>query len=155
MNEQNWSIRPARLEDVGALTELSEELGYTVHPQTLKARLKRMLDDLETQVLVAELPGGEVVGWVHVYLVCTVESELYAEIGGLVMARVQRRRGIGRALMRTAEAWVQSCGVKVVRLRSNILRAEAHRFYESIGYHQIKTQLTFHKDLEGDSENRQ
>ncbi|MGB9593658.1 MAG: GNAT family N-acetyltransferase, partial [Anaerolineae bacterium] len=97
-------------------------------------------------VFVAEAEGV-VVGWVHVYAVATLESPAHAEIGGLVVDEAHRGRGIGRALMERAEAWARGMGLHTVRLRSNVIRAEAHAFYERIGYAPVKTQKVFAKRL--------
>jgi GNAT superfamily N-acetyltransferase len=84
---------------------------------------------------------------VHVYACPTVESELYGEIGGLVVDKDQRGQGVGKALMAEAESWASGRGIREIRLRSNILREQAHQFYQAIGYEIIKTQLTFRKAL--------
>jgi GNAT superfamily N-acetyltransferase len=76
-----------------------------------------------------------------------VESDLYAEIGGLVVDENQRGMGIGKALMAQAEDWVGDHGIHEVRLRSNIIREAAHQFYEAMGYENIKSQFTFRKTL--------
>jgi GNAT superfamily N-acetyltransferase len=55
---------------------------------------------------------------------------VYAEIGGLVVERRRRKKGIGKLLMTGAEEWAREQGCSVVRLRSSAVRTEAHRFYE-------------------------
>lgn len=59
----------------------------------------------------------------------------------------ERLRAIGRALMERAEAWAWDMGLAAVRLRSNVIRAEAHAFYARIGYAPVKTQKVFAKEL--------
>jgi hypothetical protein len=49
--------------------------------------------------------------------------------------------------MREAEAWGRRRGRSLVRLRSNTVRDEAHRFYEAIGYRNTKTSYTFEKAM--------
>jgi len=77
-----------------------------------------------------------------------VELDLYAEVGSLVVDQDQRGQGIGKALMDKAEAWARQCGITEVRLRSNVIRKEAHQFYEALGYERIKSQFTFRKALQ-------
>jgi hypothetical protein len=49
--------------------------------------------------------------------------------------------------MAEAERWSVERGVLEVRLRSNVIRKDAHRFYESLGYANVKSQFTFYKRL--------
>ena len=55
--------------------------------------------------------------------------------------------GIGRALVDAAEKWAVAQKVSEVRVRSNVVRERARRFYESIGYRVTKISNTFDKKL--------
>jgi GNAT superfamily N-acetyltransferase len=140
-------IRLAGPQDVTALTRLCAHLGYPTEAPLVAVRLEKILADSGQVVFVAEHPSSGVIGWVHVMKVINLESDPYGEIGGLVVDPQCRRGGAGRKLMAAAEAWSRSQGLYAVRLRSNVLRHEAHLFYQSIGYHNVKSQYTFHKDL--------
>ena len=45
-----------------------------------------------------------------------------------------RRRGIGRALIATAEKDFAERGIRRVALNTRLAREDAHKFYESLGY---------------------
>jgi GNAT superfamily N-acetyltransferase len=139
-------IRSAKEDDSAQLAGLAGQLGYPSNTRQVAARLAEILARPDHAVFVAEV-DGQIAGWVHGYACRTVESELYAEIGGLVVDSNQRGQGVGKALMAQAETWARELGIRQVRLRSNILREEAHQFYQAIGYEMIKTQLTFRKAL--------
>jgi GNAT superfamily N-acetyltransferase len=98
-------------------------------------------------LIVAETPAEEVIGWVHVSVNPLVESDLRAEINGLVVAEGQRSVGAGRLLLEEAERWARDRGCRSVSLRSNVIRDRAHRFYERNGYEHYKTQKAFRKAL--------
>ena len=100
-----------------------------------------------TEVGALRLDGGAV-GWVHVVLAEYVDAEAFVVIGGLVVDRARRRLGIGRALMDRAETWARERGCSMVRLTSSAARKAAHRFYEDLGYTNIKTQYSFVKALD-------
>ncbi|MFB3920620.1 MAG: GNAT family N-acetyltransferase [Terriglobia bacterium] len=87
------------------------------------------------------------VGWVHVFVCHLVESDAFTEIGGLVVDEKWRGAGIGRLLVEQAEAWARAKGCTSIRLRSNIIRQEAHQFYSKLGYRIVKTQHAFTKTL--------
>lgn len=83
----------------------------------------------------------------HVLFAEYVDAEAFVVIGGLVVDRNHRRLGIGRALMDRAEAWARQLGCSMLRLTSSATRKAAHRFYEDLGYTNIKTQYSFIKPL--------
>jgi GNAT superfamily N-acetyltransferase len=139
-------IRLVKENDSTPLADLSGQLGYLSTPEQIKVRLAGIFARPDQAVFVAEV-DGQVAGWVHVFACPTVELDLYAEVGSLVVDQDQRGCGIGKALMEKAEAWARQRRIYEVRLRSNVIREEAHQFYETIGYEKIKSQFTFHKVL--------
>lgn len=140
-------IRVAQLEDARAIADLTRQLGYEVPISTLSERLARLLRRGDQSFLVAEL-DGDVVGWVHVAMAEYVDAGLYAQIAGLVVDKRHRNTGIGRRLMAEAEEWARRQGCAVVRLWSSAMRTEAHRFYQRLGYANIKTQYAFVKSID-------
>ncbi|MEO0476496.1 MAG: GNAT family N-acetyltransferase, partial [Planctomycetota bacterium] len=87
-----------------------------------------------------------VVGWCHVLCIRLLESEGYAELGGLVVDQYFRRCGIGQALVQDAERWAIARGIGRLRAYSGNHRNAAHQFYLQIGYVQRETSV-FQKHL--------
>ncbi|HTX78208.1 MAG TPA: GNAT family N-acetyltransferase [Longilinea sp.] len=139
-------IRPANLDDAAALTALSLQLGYETNVRGVSERLSHLSAAPDQAVFVAEI-DGHVIGWVHVFFACYIESERFAEIGGLVVDEHWRCKGVGAQLMHRAEAWTRENGVSLVRLRSNFIRETAHQFYSNLGYSHEKSQKVFNKKL--------
>ena len=52
-------------------------------------------------------------------------------------------------LMEHVEEWAKTQGCFIIRLSSSSTRTGAHRFYEQLGYENIKTQYSFIKALDG------
>ena len=129
------------------LAELSGQLGYAATPEQVHRRLQLIKRGAEHEVWVAEAAAGEVLGWIEVLLERTLISDREAEITGLVVDASCRGQGIGRRLMEEAEQWARDKGCRSVRLRSNVVRAEAHAFYERLGYSVFKTQKNYRKML--------
>jgi GNAT superfamily N-acetyltransferase len=140
-------IRAARSGDERRVAELSRQLGYPSRTEQIRRRLKSIRRDPRHAVFVAEDADGRVAGWVHVFVYQVVEADPRAEVGGLVVDEAFRRRGAGRLLMERAERWALELGCGSVSLRSNVVRSEAHRFYENLGYRRVKTQHAFRKSL--------
>ena len=140
-------VRAARTADASRLAELSTQLGYPASPDDMQRRLPHL--DAERHFLrVAERETGDVVGWIHASHVLLLDSEPYVEIKALVVDEGARGQRIGEALLESAEEWARSLPCLIMRVRSNVLRERAHRFYERRGYAIFKTQRVFGKTLE-------
>ena len=140
------SIRVARISDTEDISTLTSQLGYEVDVSTVAARLSRILLRSDQQFTVAELDGC-LAGWVHAVISEYIESDRFVVIGGLVVDKNHRMKGTGRMLMDHAERWAREQGCLIVRLRSSSTRTAAHKFYEALGYTNIKTQYSFIKSL--------
>ena len=147
MNPPQILVRPMRVEDIAAVARLATQLGYPSTAAQIGRRFRALEDSPEASGLVAEGPDGTVLGWVHVFATRQLESDPGAEIGGLVVDESARGRGVGSALMTSAEAWARGRGFEVVSVRSNVIRIEAHEFYKSRGYQVLKSQYKLRKRL--------
>jgi GNAT superfamily N-acetyltransferase len=145
-DEAALTLRPAKLTDAAEFASLATQLGYTSSLRQVEERLTTMLDDPRHFILAA-VSGGRIVGWVHAYICCLVESDAYAELGGFVVDESHRGQGVGVKLLRKVEEWARQKGCHAVSVRSNIVRHEAHKFYAAHGFEQIKTQYAFRKRL--------
>ena len=149
MQAQGLSIRDAAAADAPAMAALSSQLGYPVAVDALAGRLARILARADQIVLVACAGGREVAGWIHAAEQEMLESDRRCEILGLVVDQRRRRLGIGRHLVAAVEQWASSRGLGGMSVRSNIVRAESHPFYERLGYERTKTQHVYRKRLAG------
>lgn len=141
------TLRPARASDASAIAELGGELGYPITVSEAASRLARVLDSGRGIVFVADT-ADDVIGWVMVHEVTALTSPPHAEIAGLVVAARSRNQGVGQQLVVMAERWAEDRGLSVLRLRANITREDAHRFYERIGFEKQKVQQVFSKPLD-------
>jgi GNAT superfamily N-acetyltransferase len=139
-------VRLADVADSEALARLSGQLGYPVDAERITRRLIGLQRDPGHAVFVSE-SGGSVTGWLHVHLYRLLETELMAEIGGLVVDDRRRGEGTGALLMARAEEWARARDCTAISLRTNITRAGAHAFYEKLGFRNVKTQHTYRKAL--------
>ncbi|MGH9387549.1 MAG: GNAT family N-acetyltransferase [Vicinamibacterales bacterium] len=147
------AIRPALVSDADDIAALTRQLGYELASVDAAPRLSRLLSRSDQLLLIAEI-DGRAVGWIHAGLWEDIEAEAFVVIGGLVVDRGHRRQGIGQMLIERAEEWAREQGCSIVRLWSSATRTESHRFYECLGYTNIKTQYAFVKSLDGaDTEN--
>lgn len=141
--------RPARMEDVPGLADLVTQLGYPTEVRIMEERMDRLLArPLVHRVVVAPGPtGGKLLGAIHATRRETIESDDLVEISGLIVDEQARGSGVGKLLVAAAERWARDLGLRVVRVRSNVVRTGAHRFYERLGFRVLKQQLAFVKEL--------
>jgi ribosomal protein S18 acetylase RimI-like enzyme len=144
------SIRNASLSDSPRISELCGVLGYPVSAEVMAERLARVIDRPEDTVLVAVLPSGRIVGWLHASERQLLEMGRYAEILGLVVDASHRSLGAGRELVASAEEWARARGLTDLHVRSNIVRTESHPFYQRLGFVRVKTQHAYRKALAGE-----
>jgi GNAT superfamily N-acetyltransferase len=114
----------------------------------MASRLARVREQRMGEVFVAAGEGdGRVLGWTHVVPRLQLEEPPFAELAGLVVADGARSLGVGAALLAAAEDWAKGAGFALMRVRSNVVRERAHRFYEREGYCRVKGQAVFHKSI--------
>ncbi len=130
------TVREALLSDGQELVSLISELSYSVTEQFVRDRLTELSSSVADIVFIADC-GGEIVGFLsfHLLPLLHVDGNL-GRITALAVSYRFRRRGIGHKLITAAEefAWSRRC-VRV-EITSGDHRAEAHVFYEAVGYRQ-------------------
>lgn len=141
------ALRAAVGEDAGAIARLAGQLGYDVAAHAVEGRLAALRAS-GGEVLVAAAPDGRVLGWMGLRIQHSLTSPAQAEIASLVVDEAARGCGIGRRFLAAAEAWARAHGLATVRVLSNTVRHDAHRFYDREGYARIKTQQLFARSLE-------
>ena len=146
------TIRSASLEDITGLSDLSTQLGYACPAEKIQLFLKDLYQDPDHAVFVAESDQGNLAGYIHVFKTKRLFLEPFAELGGLVVGKIFRGKGIGKTLLTAAEGWAKAQGCQEMRVRSNVLRERAHPFYLGAGYQDYKKQTVYLKSISIDSE---
>lgn len=127
-------LRAGRAEDSGGLADLLGELGYPSSAAQAAERFERIAADPSTWLVVAEL-DGEVAGFAVLHVQNLVErDEPGCEVAGLVVGERFRRRGVGELLMQALEDEARARGGRTMVLNTAHRRADAHAFYEALGY---------------------
>jgi len=144
----NINVRVIQPGDIERVAELAKQLGYPVSASLLEERINDLQGPEEVQVYVATNPQGWVVGWLQVAVERLLISPPFAEVRGLVVDQSMHGRGIGGALVQQAEEWSQNCSVDSIRVRTRVERKGAHKFYQGLGFDEVKVQTVFRKRLE-------
>jgi GNAT superfamily N-acetyltransferase len=147
LRQSSYAVRMAQPRDSERIAELAEQLAYPCTGKEVRERLSQMQDANQYAVLVAELPTGQIAGWIGLYVFRAVELETVAEISGLIVDENIRSCGIGKMLLDAAEEWARHVGCRVISVRSNVKRDRAHQFYTNNGYEHVKTQKELRKKV--------
>ena len=139
-------IRPAAPADATAIARLLTQLGYPTTTDEARIRLDAIADAAPMdRVIVAEL-DGRVVAVMTLHLVPELHrARPNGRVTALVVDEAVRGRGVGRKMMEEAERIFRADGAGILELTSNMRRADAHRFYEKLGYQ--RTSFRFAKEL--------
>ena len=138
----NIIIRPLEPGDAEAVADLSRQLGYPISIEDTYANLEK-ISGLAEHAMFAAMDGIFVKGWIHVRINHLVESGTFAEITGLVVDESYRNKGLGKMLIQTAMQWCHEMMVEKLRVRTNVKRLDTHRFYEHLGFREIKQQKVY------------
>jgi len=141
------TIRVAMPADAEELAKLSGQLGYPADAAAMLRRLDGVMSHQAGVVLVAVDPQGGVGGFAHIEPRRLLIAEPFAELAALVVSENSRGQHVGSALLAAAEGWAREQGFANMRVRSNVIRERAHRFYLREGYIEKKRQAVFLKQL--------
>ena len=130
------------IEHTHDVRRLSEQLGYPVSTAQIESNINEIIASENHAAFVA-FYNQKIVGWIHAFRAMLIESKPFIEIGGLIVDENFRNSGIGKKLVEKVKVWALKKAINEVRVRSNVLRAEAHKFYLNNGFTEIKQQKVF------------
>ncbi len=146
----SWTIRRLHTVDEPQIEELTDVLidcvegGASVsfmHPLTRERarsfwqRVARAVDAGERALIVAEDPLG-ICGTVQLVLDLPENQPHRADVAKMLVHRRSRRKGLGAALMRAAEAAAVECGRTLLVLDA-VTNGDAARLYERLGWQRV------------------
>jgi GNAT superfamily N-acetyltransferase len=145
-SEEKVTIRVVRVGDAETVALLSASLGYPASAGDMRSRIEELAYDKDRMVFVAVLQDV-LVGWADAAVERHLQSKTVVVLGGLVVRADMRGRRIGQQLCHAVEQWALRIEVATVRVRSQVKRSDAHRFYLRDGYTQVKTSAVFEKSV--------
>lgn len=140
----NNHCRQFQKNDIEPLRELILELGYTVDLPGLERNIHE-INRKDGTIFVYE-KSKQILGSICVVEVARLAEGFCCEIVSLVVSEKFRGHGMGKVLVKAAEEWANNRS-GTIRVRANVIRSDAHRFYEKQGFVEIKSQKVFSKKL--------
>ncbi len=133
-------FRPATEADIPAVVALlaDDVLGRSREgndPGAYVAAFRAMLAEGNNHLIVCE-DDGRVLATYQIAFISglSLRAARRAQVESVRVAAEVRGRGIGAALMADAEARARAAGCTLMQLTTNRTRADAHRFYERLGF---------------------
>ena len=125
------TIRFAAPDDAAAIAALSRDEIERGLPWTWReGRVRRAIDDPDTNVIVVAPPGAVAAFGVMYYAEDDAHLLLFA------VHRAQQRRGVGSALLQWLEDAAVAAGAQKIRVEARMDNEAARSFYNERGYHE-------------------
>jgi len=134
--------RQIKIEDATEVNQLSAQLGYPLSIEETEKNIAAVIASKYDDAFVA-VHENQIIGWIGVSQAVLVEVMPHCEINGLVVDEKYRGKGIGKLLLEKAAQWGREKANNKLRLRCNVIRTEAHEFYQHLGFREIKQQKVF------------
>jgi GNAT superfamily N-acetyltransferase len=139
-------IRSINEQDAETVNALSIQLGYAMPIEQTLANIRSVVRTKGHNAFVA-VHEGKIIGWIGVAEALQIESAPFCEIKGLIVDERYRGHGIGKLLIEKVKQWSRETGNKTLRLRTNMIRKEAHLFYQRLGFKETKQQKVFEMNI--------
>jgi GNAT superfamily N-acetyltransferase len=126
-------VRAARAGDRDQVWPLARELATSFRPErtAFDGMFGMLLTDPDTLLLVAEIPEGEIRGYLLAFRHPAFHANgAVAWVEEVMVSDRSRRAGVGRRLMASAEQWARSGGAAYLALATR----RAASFYRALGY---------------------
>lgn len=143
MNEMKITFRLAVLSDLPAIVRMlaDDELGSQREryedplPESYSAAFEQISSDSNHELIVAE-SNGEVLGTLQLMFLPSIsfQGELRAQVESVRVDKPYQGQGIGSEMLKWTIARAQGRGAHIVQLTTHSSRADAHRFYERLGF---------------------
>ena len=140
-------IRPMAEADLAVARSLLAQLGYDLASDEIRRRFFAVASAAGHAVFVAEA-AGQVVGMMHLSTRPAFDKPPEIVVQAIVVDAAHRGRGVGKMLMAAAESWAAQRGYASVSLHSQAARADAHAFYDALGYELVATLHLFRRKLD-------
>jgi N-acetylglutamate synthase-like GNAT family acetyltransferase len=134
-------IRPARLSDAGAITELLAQLGYPDAVANVSARLESLDAHRDAGVFVAEIGGQVSAVAAYQFMNLLERRQPQCRITTLVVGADARRRGLARTLIDRIEAVATARGCFRLEVTTQTHRRDAASFYLAFGFQERPRRL--------------
>ena len=141
-------VRDAVAADADSLVPLLSALGYPADALTIADRLRDLHAADETGRVLVAMDGDQCVGFAVLHSTPVLHRATpVGRITGIAVRPSVQGRGVGRELLRAAEAHFRALGLERIEVTSGPTHVGAYPFYRRLGY--VDQGVRFAKSLTG------
>lgn len=138
-NRTEIVIRAAVEADAAALASLTTEIDYPIDELTTRQRLRELTAAGDLMLVAADASAAidsadTVIGFILLHRTYFLHRPPDGRISTLGVTAPRRNQRIGEQLVQEAERIFREWGCTRVEVTSGAPRADAHRFYQRLGY---------------------
>lgn len=143
MSQEELLFRPAQLADLPKIVEMladdflgaQRERFQTPLPESYLRAFEEIENDTNNELIVVE-QNGEIIGTLQLTFVPSISFQggRRAQIESVRVDAKMRGRGIGKKMFEWAIERAREKNCRMIQLSTNNDRADAQRFYESLGF---------------------
>lgn len=149
--EETISVRPLREADLKEWFRLRSSLWDETDGEDHKLEMIDILDHPETQlVLLADMGAGRLIGFLEASIrpfVEDCETDHVGYLEGWYVEPMFRKRGIGRELVRQAEAWARDKGCTEMASDAELGNDGSLSAHQNLGYKETSRLVHLRKEL--------
>lgn len=140
------AIQPNDAEGIKGICESA--LGHQTTVELLRQRIGELADNENYYIAVFEDDAAHaVLGFIQAEKYNLLYGDNGWNIIALAVAQEAQGHGIGKQLLKSLECRAKEMNDTFIRLNCNIVRTEAHKFYQHMGYDCDKSQKRFIKNI--------
>ena len=144
------SVRPLRETDLNEWFRLRKSLWDETHDEDHKEEMFDILDHTDTQLVLFADVGGRLIGFLEASIrpfVEDCETDHVGYLEGWFVEPQFRKRGVGRELVRQAEAWARSKGCTEMASDAELGNDESLSAHQNLGYKETSRLVHLRKEL--------
>lgn len=128
------TVRQATTNDVEAVRDLLDLLGYTFTVAAVQDRLALLASTGTDPVLLA-VQDGVALGLIALHITTMLQvAQPVARVTALVVQDQGRGTGVGRLLVDAGDELARLAGCGILELTTAVARTDAHAFYRKLGF---------------------
>jgi len=151
MTSPQLIVRPVAENDLAEWFRLRQKLWDATSEEDHKAEMLDIVEHTDTQlVVVADAGNGNLAGFLEASIrpfVEDCETDNVGYLEGWFVDPEYRRRGIGRALVTSAEQWAKAHGVTEMASDAEIGNEESLSAHVKLGYEETSRLVHLRKEL--------
>ncbi len=142
-------FRAIKRQDIEELVKICSGIGgYNIRYEHMSERVRDVMKSHQGTVIVAVDNSNSVIGWIQLEICSSILQDKCCNITGVYVIPNYRGRKIGKMLIEKGKEWSQEQDCSSLTILSEHNRIDSHNFYKHLGFKHLKTEESFHMEIE-------